>query len=547
MKNNNNQDSITSCDQAAITPRALPQATTNYWKDTPIDARFGLFSVKTTGFPMFAAVLFIGCMAWFAFAVVLKTTVSVLAQIFSQFLQNKSKQPDKLPEPSPSPDEPQMGCKEGHNLWADTFHKSHPMPVTPPFIKRILDGCPEGYEDAMLFALLTELGALCFSKVRARYLDGVKHTPSLLLVIEAAFGSGKGKFETAYQILFERLIKLDQAKLANEVFPNIIQNMGINTSRSKFYDVTANNQGVHQCIVESEISAATDVLKKPNGLSYEHLRKAFENGPVFQNNKAKDSATGLYPVFLNAVFTGTPDAVGKFIGKEIEGGTASRFIWSTFPESGRDIATLYLPQGEELEQMRNQIEDWHDRYCYHTQGNQDIVSKETEINLDYVSVSLKQWLNFQYDRYVQDGNSARKDIRSRAAAIAFHCSIVLHMLWGQPKEEDSVSRKSVVDLTIYIADYCVERFIQKFGALHNLQREANRSAEYVTPQGSTGHSSVKIKGVPLDVALKMKQYYQKGVDGHGLKSTLDIYGKPYGLKQANQVSRILEELEKRGY
>lgn len=442
-------------------------------------------------------------------------------------------------------DSEQSSSEEQPKSWSDRFHETHKLPEVPLFIKKILDGCPVGYEDAMLFALLTELGALCFSKVRAVYLDGVEHSPSLLLVIEAAFGSGKGKFETTHQVLFDRIIKLDQDKLANEGKPFIIQTMGINTSRSKFYDVTANNQGVHQCIVESEISVATDVLKKANGLSYEHLRKAFENGPVYQNNKAKDSVAGLFPVFLNAVFTGTPEAVGKFIGKEIEGGTASRFIWSTFPESGRDIATLHLPQGEELEQMRDQIEEWHDRYCYYTQGKQDIAREKTEINLSYVNVALKQWLNFQYDRYVQDGNSARKDIRSRAAAIAFHCAIVLHMLWEQPEEDDTAARKSVVDLTLYVADYCMERFIQKFGELHNIQREANRSAEFVQPQAPT--SSVKIKGVPLDVARKMKTWYQKGVDGHGLNAVLKMYGKAYGLTAPNQISRILDELEKLGY
>lgn len=460
----------------------------------------------------------------------------------------KGSTPDATPNPNnPANDSSQDPGKETPKTWSELFHETHKMPEAPLFIKKILDGCPEGYEDAMLFALLSELGAMCFSKVRAVYLDGVKHSPSLMVIIEAAFGAGKGKFETAYKVLFDRIIRKDQMKLANEGHPYIIQTMGINTSRSKFYDVTAYNLGVHQFDLESEISAVTEVLKKPNGLSYEHLRKAFENGPVFQNNKAKDAATGLFPVYFNCVFTGTPDAVNKFIGKEIEGGTASRFIWSTFPESGRDIAALHLPEGEELEQMRDQIEEWQDLYCYYTRGNQDIAREETEINLSYMNVALKQWLNFQYDRSVQDGNSARKDVRSRAAAIAFHCAIVLHMLWGQPEEEDAASRKSVVDLTLYIAEYCVERFIQKFGELHNIQREANRSAEFVQAHVPKDRSSVMIKGVPLDVARKMRAWYQKGVDGHGLNAVLKIYGKAYGLTAPNQISRILDELEKQGY
>lgn len=438
-----------------------------------------------------------------------------------------------------------------HSLtWTEAFHEKHTMPKLPPFLKQILDGCPKGYEDAMMLALLTELGALCFSKVRSVYLDGVMHSASLLCIIEAPFGAGKGKFETLYKHLFARLIKADEKKLSEDSGDSIVQNMGINTSQAKFYDVTAANQGVHQFILETEIATATAVLKKPNGLSYEHLRKAFENGCVFQNNKAKHAATGSFPVYLNCVFTGTHDAVETFIGKEIEGGTASRFVWSTFPESGREIATLKMPQGEDLEKIRNQIDEWHDKYCYHSNNGKDSACEETIIELGYVEDALENWTSLQYDKFELDGDSARVDIRSRAAAIAFHAAIVIHMLWEQPKKEDA-KRQAVVDLAIYIADYCTERFIHKFGKIHNSQREANRSAEYVKPeqQDPQPQSTVTIKGVPLDVALQMYNWYRRGVNGHGYNSIVrnENWSKRYGLDSAQQVKRLFEEMKKLGY
>lgn len=432
---------------------------------------------------------------------------------------------------------------ESPKTWMDDFHENHKMPPAPPFIQKILDGCPEGYEDAMLFALLAELGALCFSKVRAKYLDKCLHSPSLLVVVEGPFGSGKAKFENVYHTLFERLITKDQNKLACSA-DHIIQNMGVNTSQSKFYDVTASNLGVHMFVFESEISTAIAVFKKPNGLSYEHLRKAFENGPVYQNNKSKDSVTGMFPVYLNSVFTGTPDAIMKFISKEIEGGTASRFIWTTFPESGRDIASMTLPQGDELEQMREEIDGWNTRYCYSTCGSNDVPCDETQVNLEYVNTALDQWVKFQYDRYESENNSARKDIRTRAAAIAFHCAIVLHMLWGEPTEERPDRQKAVVDMVLYIADYCLERFIQKFGEQHNAQRAANRSAEYVQ-QGNPRYE-IKVKGVPLSVAHEMRQWYQNGVDGHGYNAIIRKWGKYYGKTDPTQIKRLFEELEKLG-
>ena len=210
-----------------------------------------------------------------------------------------------------------------------------------------------------------------------------------------------------------------------------------------------------------------------------------------------------------------------------------------------------MPKGQDLEKIRDQIDQWHDKYCYHTDNGIDIARVETDIDLDYVNAALKKWLDSQYDRYMEDHNSARKDTRTRAATIAFHAAIVIHMLWEQPTETEMEKRKAVTDLAIYVADYCIERFIHKFGAKHNLQREANRSAEYVKPeqQDPQTQSTVTIKGVPLDVARKMYDWYKPNVDGHGYNSIVrnEKWGKQYRLNSAEQVKRLFEEMKKLGY
>ena len=65
--------------------------------------------------------------------------------------------------------------------WLQWFNREFPMPCHSaiPHISTILDGCPEGFRPAMLFHLLGGYGALAFSNVRARYLDGRYHSPSL--------------------------------------------------------------------------------------------------------------------------------------------------------------------------------------------------------------------------------------------------------------------------------------------------------------------------------------------------------------------------------
>ena len=45
--------------------------------------------------------------------------------------------------------------------------------------------------------------------------------------------------------------------------------------------------------------------------------------------------------------------------------------------------------------------------------------------------------------------------------------------------------------------------------------------------------------VPNDVIVQMKDWYQKGVPGHGYKAIVKKYGEEYGLRHAEQVKRLL--------
>lgn len=99
--------------------------------------------------------------------------------------------------------------------WLQWFNREFPMPCHSaiPHISTILDGCPEGFRPAMLFHLLGGHGALAFSNVRARYLDGRYHSPSLQVIIEGKQGSGKSVFKDVYeQDLFQRVVMDNRLK-----------------------------------------------------------------------------------------------------------------------------------------------------------------------------------------------------------------------------------------------------------------------------------------------------------------------------------------------
>ena len=382
------------------------------------------------------------------------------------------------------------------------------MPSLPPFLKSIMRGVPPGYDEAMLLHILSMLGAFCFSKVRAVYSDKAIHAPNLQVIVEGNWGAGKGKFEQIFKTLFARTIELSKKKIEfmNEKDYDgvIIQTTGIGTSMSRYVDILACNQGCHSYLFNSEVRALGNDLKKNNGINFDFIRKAFENGDICRNNRSKDGKNGIFPIFMNYTITGTPNDIDYSFKKELEGGTLSRICWTIIPEAGRECAVLRLPEGEELEKVRDQIDEWTANFAYHSEpGSGDIAAEEYHIKLDYVCKALDDWNAQQYDLSVKENNPARKDVRMRMATIAFHCAMILHMLYGEPK--DTYSKQHVVDLTLFIADYCIERFLHKFGKAQNIQRKANEDAEKVDTEKVRGNSepsdSSEASGLVTDISM----------------------------------------------
>ena len=426
---------------------------------------------------------------------------------------------------------------EQKKTWMERFRAKHPKPsllCLPDPLGYILACCPPGYFEPMLFLLLSAFGALAFSRVRAKYLDGNLHAPNLLVIVEGNWGQGKAKFGQIFKRLFKRVIESDQKKLfeqnGNQATAvkqkKIIQNVGVSVTRSKLFDVLAGNGGVHIFDFEPEIVAVNKAMKEKNGLTTEHYCKAFDNDPVYQNNKAKDSVKGLFPVFMNVFYTGTPDAVAAFTHGNLQGGMVSRYIFSLIPDSGDQLTSVELAEDGLLDQIRDRIDDWRKLYCYtqDASGN-DIPCPETIVDLDYVNKALRKWLDDQVPIYKADGNLARKDARARIAAIAFHAGIVLHMLAGEPGEDRPDARSQVVGLVRYIADYVMERYMHKFSGEQNYLREKSQQAEVVmektgTEAAPTVTPSPSQKPGPAD-APRLKQEHDAGAGW-------DKIGEKYG-------------------
>ena len=135
-----------------------------------------------------------------------------------------------------------------------------------------------------------------------------------------------------------------------------------------------------------------------------------------------------------------------------------------------------------------------------------VLSDKDLDNINFLdALILAQLDDNQYELAIKENNPARKDVRTRMATIAFHCAIVLHMLYDRPTE--SQEKKQVVDLTLFIANYCIERFLHKFGETQNQQRRYNHQQEMVKADIPTtdaihdGQEKDKITDIPTLKAL----------------------------------------------
>lgn len=454
-----------------------------------------------------------------------------------------SEQTEQLEEP-PKP-----------KTWSERFQDEFgSLPELPPMLQFIVERSPAGYEVAMTVTLLCAFAALCFSKVRAKYLDGKVHAPNLQVLVEGNWGVGKEKFMTALNALFKRLFDRDKEKYSSEDEGKIIQWAGISATEAKFIDILANNGEVHVLMVSSEVLAAVNNMRKQNGLTAEYFRKAFDNGEVYRANKSK-AVQGLFRVFMNAILTGTPGDTEKFFSKELEGGTASRICLLAIPDSGRYLEALIIEDGKELERLRDQIDEWNRIYCYdHDEwSGYDTPAKEHFIELGYVNDVIKSWIeDDQWHKANENPNDPRVGARGRMGAIAFHCAMVIHMLFGCPEAEMAQTRRKVVELTIYIANYCMERFLHKFGDIQKVQRELNNLAETVdsstvnqgTQQSSPQPDEENYSGsLSKSTVIEMAKYYDLS-DEIGYGTVVKKFGLPPGEASRKMVSRAIRKLKK---
>ena len=410
-----------------------------------------------------------------------------------------------------------------NETFMQSFNKSHKMPIMPPIIEDVLKSCPESSKMALLLATLSEFGAFCFPRVITKgWHDGEIHHPNIQVVIEGSAGVGKGRIFKAYKTLFQHVIANDEAKCGNDPKmkkQHIIQCVGANTTNARLMRLFRENNGVPFFVFNEEIKDITRSLNKQNGITYDMLRKAFDNGTTDGSSSRGNTDPTPVSVRMNYVFTGTKGDVAEFIKGEVEGGTASRILWGVL-EADNKNENVDEASGESPKSYLDNIDRWRELYCYTTDSDgNDYPCDETSIDLKYVKVELEKWRKKQESNSRLPYSDVRKKVAKRMTSLGLHCAIVLHMLnLCQMGEVDDFCKRSVVDAVLYITEYCMERYIFKFGEEERaiIKRDIDAERIYSSGGSSTGSVSGKSMDDELtpEIQEKIKSLYIPRQFGH---------------------------------
>ena len=340
----------------------------------------------------------------------------------------------------------------------------------PPMLKTLIAGCPLGFEIPALFTILSVLGAYVFSGLRANY-HGTKQSPTILVVIEGEAGSGKGMFKKIHEILAKRFMEREQCHyndIDSSEKNHIVQTLSVKITKAKYAKRLSINGITATFMICEEIDSAKGI-NRGNGLGEDYIRLSFDNGMFEYDNCGSAKYAGRHPIHNNFVLTGTPQTVAGFIKGKVESGDASRIIWADI--LNEQFGDCQYNEPFEIEKILDELDTFHNQYTIttDTDGN-DVPCQEKEIDLSYVQSALAEWSEEQKEKYKKDNQHARPDQYRRISTIAFRCAMVLHALWGFPKDEET--QQKVVTLTKYLANYIMERYIYKFGHIHNKQSQS---------------------------------------------------------------------------
>lgn len=358
------------------------------------------------------------------------------------------------------------------------------LPPLPPIIREFADCAPDDFKQAVILCQLPILGTLA-SKLRAEYLDGVMHSPSFQVSLEAPQASGKSFMTRIAERQLEQVIAHDQSQREKEleydkkVREMKLLNIKVNAdnkeeilgsrphslirycspkmSITKLLMRLNDAQGLHLFAIAPEIDTVTKAFKSSFSNYSDLLRVAFDNGLFGQDYASENSFSGIVNVYYNVLFSGTPKAMRRFY-PDVEDGLVSRVCFVTLPDQFGKV----MPVWKEFDAEQKAIVDVNLVRLNEVSIIGDEVQPDHVLKLGWLNTEMEQWIRAQQAEAVKTGDRTRDIFCRRSAVVGFRAGMLAFFLWGEPKRVTPTIRRNVKAFAVWVANSMLNQHLLRF-------------------------------------------------------------------------------------
>lgn len=401
------------------------------------------------------------------------------------------------------------------------------LPPLPPVIREFADCAPDDFKQAVILCQLPILGTLA-SKLRAEYLDGMMHSPSFQVSLEAPQASGKSFMTRIAERQLEQVIAHDQAQRDKEleydkkVREMKLLNIKVNAdnkeeilgsrphslirycspkmSITKLLMRLNDAQGLHLFAIAPEIDTVTKAFKSGFSNYSDLLRVAFDNGLFGQDYASENSFSGIVNVYYNVLFSGTPKAMRRFY-PDVEDGLVSRVCFVTLP----DQFGKAMPVWKEFNAEQKAIVDVNLVRLNEVSIIGDEVQPDHVLKLNWLNDEMERWVRAQQAEAVKSGDRTRDIFCRRSAVVGFRAGMLAFFLWGEPKRVTPTIRRNVKSFAVWVANSMLNQHLLRFNiqsthsntipweaALNELGKEFTREEAERALLAAGAETSVKV-------------------------------------------------------